>query len=87
MARAVVLLTAAIAVLLTAFAWPSVRSSVHDVSIAVAGPAAAVEQIRAALQQGPPTLRSCGLMLPGSAARSPIWRLRYDLRDCDGRAV
>jgi hypothetical protein len=50
-ARAVVLLTAAIGVLLTAFAWPSVRSSVHDVPIAVAGPAAAVEQISAALDQ------------------------------------
>jgi len=48
---AVVLLTAAISVLLTAFAWPSVRSSVHDVPIAVAGPAAAVEQISVALDQ------------------------------------
>ena len=51
MAGAVVLLTAAISVLLTAFAWPSVRSSVHDVPIAVAGPAAAVKQISAALDQ------------------------------------
>jgi len=50
-ARAVVLLTASISVLLTAFAWPSVRSSVHDVPIAVAGPAAAVKQISAALEQ------------------------------------
>ena len=39
-AGAVVLLTVIISVLLTAFAWPSVRSSVHDVPIAVAGPAA-----------------------------------------------
>jgi hypothetical protein len=50
-ARAVVLLTASIAVLLIAFAWPSVRSSVHDVPIAVAGPAAAVDQVSAALDQ------------------------------------
>jgi hypothetical protein len=50
-ARAVVLLTAAISVLLTAFAWPAVRSSVHDVPIAVAGPAAAVRQISAAVDQ------------------------------------
>ncbi|MBB3726572.1 hypothetical protein [Nonomuraea dietziae] len=50
-ARAVVLLTASISVLLTAFAWPSVRSSVHDVPIAVAGPAAAVEQVSTALDQ------------------------------------
>ncbi|MEU8109346.1 hypothetical protein AB0C18_37130 [Nonomuraea muscovyensis] len=48
-ATAVVLLTAIISVLLTAFAWPSVRSSVHGVPIAVAGPAAAVEQVRTAL--------------------------------------
>jgi len=50
-ARAVVLLTATISVLLIAFAWPSVRSSVHDVPIVVAGPAAAVEQVSAALDQ------------------------------------
>lgn len=48
-ARAVVLLTAIISVLLTAFAWPSVRSSVHDVPIAIAGPGAAVEQVSTAL--------------------------------------
>ena len=50
-ARAVILLTASISVLLIAFAWPSVRSSVHDVPIAVAGPAAAVDQVSAALDQ------------------------------------
>ncbi|WP_086839405.1 hypothetical protein [Amycolatopsis kentuckyensis] len=50
-ARAVVLLTAITGVLLTAFAWPSVRSSVHDVPIAVAGPATAVKQVSATLGQ------------------------------------
>jgi hypothetical protein len=50
-ARAVALLTAIISVLLLAFAWPSVRSSVHDVPIAVAGPAAAADQVSAQLQQ------------------------------------
>jgi hypothetical protein len=50
-ARTVVLLTALISVLLTAFAWPSVRSHVHDVPIAVAGPPAAVKQVSAALDQ------------------------------------
>ncbi|MFC9993523.1 hypothetical protein [Nocardia sp. NPDC127526] len=50
-ARAVALLTAITGVLLVAFAWPSVRSSVHDVPIAVAGPASAVAQIRTALEQ------------------------------------
>ena len=49
--RAVALLTAAVSVLLTAFAWPSVRSSVHDVPIAVAGPAPAVRQISVALDE------------------------------------
>lgn len=37
--------------LLTAFAWPSVRSSVHDVPIAVAGPPTAVQRISAALDE------------------------------------
>ncbi|WP_217441036.1 ABC transporter permease [Nocardia barduliensis] len=50
-AGAVVLLTAITSVLLTAFAWPSARSSVHDVPIAVAGPATAVAQVRSALDQ------------------------------------
>ncbi|MEU5323466.1 hypothetical protein AB0G67_42960 [Streptomyces sp. NPDC021056] len=50
-AGTVVLLTALISVLLTAFAWPSVRSHVHDVPIAVAGPPAAVKQVSAALDQ------------------------------------
>ncbi|MGV9538316.1 hypothetical protein ACWDR9_32310 [Streptosporangium sandarakinum] len=53
-ARAVVLLTAGISVLLTAFAWPSVRSSAHDVPIAVAGPAAAAEQVSTALDRSLP---------------------------------
>ncbi|MGW4946121.1 hypothetical protein ACWEOZ_31585 [Actinoplanes sp. NPDC004185] len=50
-AGAVALLTLIISVLLTAFAWPSVRSSVHDVPIAVVGPGAAAGQVSAALDQ------------------------------------
>ncbi|MEO3816642.1 hypothetical protein [Plantactinospora sp. B24E8] len=50
-ARAVALLTAVVSVLLTAFAWPSVRSSMHDVPIAVAGPAPAVRQLSVALDE------------------------------------
>ncbi|WP_412078754.1 hypothetical protein ACLF6K_35685 [Streptomyces xanthophaeus] len=50
-ARAVVLLTALVSVLLTAFAWPSVRSHVHDVPIAVAGPPVATRQVSATLGQ------------------------------------
>ncbi|WP_327093823.1 hypothetical protein OIE68_26730 [Nocardia vinacea] len=61
-ARAVVLLTAITGVLLVAFAWPSVRASVHDVPIAVAGPAPAVAQIRTALEQ----------RLPGGFAISEV---------------
>ncbi|WP_280336319.1 hypothetical protein [Nocardia wallacei] len=51
---AVIVLTAVTSALLVAFAWPSVRSSVHDVPIAVAGPAPAAAQIRTALQQRAP---------------------------------
>ncbi|MEU3745605.1 MULTISPECIES: hypothetical protein [Streptomyces] len=50
-AKAVALLTVGISLLLTAFAWPSVRSSVHDVPIAVAGPAPAVQQVTPVLDQ------------------------------------
>ncbi|MBF6157370.1 hypothetical protein IU438_23650 [Nocardia cyriacigeorgica] len=54
MAGTVVALTAIIGVLLVAFAWPSARTSVHDVPIAVAGPPSAVAQIRTALEQRMP---------------------------------
>lgn len=50
-AGAVALLTVTVSLVLTAFAWPSVRSSLHDVPIAVTGPAPAVQQVRAALEQ------------------------------------
>lgn len=50
-AATVGLLTVIISVLLTAFAWPAARSTVHDVPIAVAGPAPAVGQVTAALEQ------------------------------------
>ncbi|MFD8636574.1 ABC transporter permease [Streptomyces sp. NPDC059533] len=50
-AGTVILLTVLVSVLLTAFAWPSVRSHVHDVPIAVAGPPTAVKQVSTALDQ------------------------------------
>ena len=50
-ATVVPLLTAITAVLFIAFAWPSVRSSVHEVPIAVAGSVPAVAQVRTALEQ------------------------------------
>ncbi|MFG2335589.1 hypothetical protein [Streptomyces yangpuensis] len=53
-AGTVTLLTVLVSVLLTAFAWPSVRSHVHDVPIAVAGPPSAVKQVSTALDQRVP---------------------------------
>lgn len=50
-AATVALLTVIISVLLTAFAWPAVRSSVHGVPIAVSGPPPAAAHVTAALQQ------------------------------------
>ena len=50
-ASSVVLLTVIISVVVTAFAWPAARSSVHDVPIAVAGPPAETDQVVATLRQ------------------------------------
>jgi hypothetical protein len=50
-AKAVGLLTVIISVLLTAFAWPAARSSVHGIPVAVAGTSAAVNQVTVALDQ------------------------------------
>lgn len=50
----VLLLTVVISVLLIAFGWPAVRSSVHGLPIAVAGPTAATTQVTAALEQRQP---------------------------------
>ncbi|MFB9362771.1 hypothetical protein [Actinoplanes nipponensis] len=53
-AGAVALLTLIISVLLTAFAWPSVRSSVHDIPLAVVGPAPAADRVSASLAERMP---------------------------------
>jgi hypothetical protein len=50
----VTLLTALLTVFLIAFAWPSARSEPRDVPIAVAGPAPAVDQVAARLDQAMP---------------------------------
>ncbi|GLY16640.1 hypothetical protein Kisp01_36550 [Kineosporia sp. NBRC 101677] len=50
-AAVVAMLTVLISLVLTAFAWPAAKSTVHDVPIAVAGPAAATQPVIAALQQ------------------------------------
>lgn len=53
-AAVVLLLTAIISVVLTAFAWPAARSSVHDLPIAVAGAPAAADPVEEALRQHQP---------------------------------
>ncbi|NIK57413.1 hypothetical protein [Kribbella shirazensis] len=50
----ITLLTAVLTVLLIAFAWPSARSEPRDLPIAVSGPAPAVEQMKAKLDQAMP---------------------------------
>lgn len=50
----VAMLTVIISLLLTAFAWPAVRSSLHDVPIVLAGPAASTDRIAATLQERQP---------------------------------
>jgi hypothetical protein len=42
---AVLMLTVLLGIIMMAFAWPATRSSVHDVPLAVAGPAPAVAQV------------------------------------------
>ncbi|GLY07995.1 MULTISPECIES: ABC transporter permease [Actinoplanes] len=69
---AAALLTVIISVLLTAFAWPSVRSSVHDVPIAVAGPAAAVEQVTSALEAKMPDAFEVTVVADTAAAEQLI---------------
>ncbi|MPZ60249.1 MAG: hypothetical protein GEU93_02900 [Propionibacteriales bacterium] len=53
-AGAVVLLTAIISLLLTAFAWPATRSEPRDLPIAVAGPEPMAQQVAAALAEERP---------------------------------
>jgi len=50
----ITLLTAVLTVFLIAFAWPSARSEPRDVPLAVSGPAPAVAQIQAGLEQAMP---------------------------------
>ncbi|GAB4585468.1 hypothetical protein [Nocardia sp. IFM 10818] len=71
-AAAVAALTAIISVLLIAFAWPSVRSSVHDVPIALAGPSAAVERIAAAFDQRQPNAFDITVVADTAAAERLI---------------
>jgi hypothetical protein len=49
-----VILAVVVSIMVLAFSWPSVTSSVKSVPIAVAGPSAAVEQVEAALETAAP---------------------------------
>jgi hypothetical protein len=50
----ITLLTALLTVLLIAFAWPAARSEPRDLPLVVAGPATAVQQVTAGLEQAMP---------------------------------
>ena len=50
----ITLLTALLTVLLIAFAWPAAHSEPRDVPLAVVGPAPAVEEVKAGLEQAMP---------------------------------
>jgi hypothetical protein len=68
----VLLLTAIVSLLLTAFAWPAARSSVHGVPVAVAGPPAAADRVAAALQQRQPGAFAITRVADTAAAESAI---------------
>src|SRR5688572_26931881 len=53
-AALVTVLSTVLAVVVLAFAWPASRSAVHDVPIAVAGPATAVTQVTDRLEAARP---------------------------------
>ena len=83
---AVLAVTAAVAVLLavvlTAFAWPAVRSAPHDLPLAVAGPPPAVAQLSAALEQASPGAFDVRPVDDEAAARAAI-----EDRDVSGAVV
>ncbi|WP_436533966.1 hypothetical protein [Actinoplanes sp. HUAS TT8] len=71
-AATVGLLTLIISALLTAFAWPAARSSVHDLPIAVAGPPAATAQVTAALEKNRPGAFDVTTVADTAAAEAAI---------------
>jgi hypothetical protein len=74
-ARLVPLLAAVavvVTVVLTAFAWPAVRSAPHDLPIAVAGPPAAAEQVVTALTTAEPGGFEVRTVADDDAARAAI---------------
>jgi hypothetical protein len=71
-AAAVIMLTVVISAILTAFAWPAARSSVHDIPIAVAGPTASADQVVAALAQRSPNAFDITRVTDTAAAETAI---------------
>jgi len=65
-------LSAVLAVVVLAFAWPASRSAVHDVPIAVAGPATAVAQVTARLEANRPGAFDVTPLPDAAAARAAI---------------
>ena len=65
-------LTAGLALLLTAFAWPATETRPRDVPIAVAGPPAAVEQVRGAVAQARPGAFDVTAAADADAARQLV---------------
>ncbi|MGY1616914.1 hypothetical protein ACI797_09215 [Geodermatophilus sp. SYSU D00691] len=61
-----------VALVLTAFAWPAVRSAPHDLPLAVAGPAPAAEQVTAALDEAQPGAFDVEVLADEAAARAAI---------------
>ncbi|MGY1603193.1 hypothetical protein [Geodermatophilus sp. SYSU D00815] len=61
-----------VAVVLTAFAWPAVRSAPRDLPVAVAGPAPAAEQVTAALDEAQPGAFDVEVLADEAAAREAI---------------
>lgn len=68
----VVALSAVLAVVVLAFAWPASRSAVHDLPIAVAGPPAAVAQVTRQLEQVRPGAFDVTAVADADAARQAV---------------
>lgn len=65
-------LTAGLALLLAAFAWPATETRPRDLPVAVAGPPAAVEQVRAAVAQAQPGAFDLTAAADAAAARQQV---------------
>ncbi|GAA1878883.1 membrane protein [Pseudonocardia ailaonensis] len=75
LAAVVALLTVVIGALLIAFGWPAVRTSLHDVPLAVAGPSAATGRVAAELEQRRPGAFTV-VAVPDTAAAEALIRDR-----------